>query len=250
MQLAPHAVVFLLRPYSAGPHASESFVRRLHGACEHEPDGLKRGDAADLDLAALQAHRGLANVPGDQVHPLDLRDRDTERLGDRRLDQPLAQADAHLARDDLDEKPRLLGIEALKKCFERFCLRVAARGADRLQRFFDVLHADRLRGRACVQGLAGPVAQVRVLAKQRAKLLLVAAGDRGDDLAQRRPAQPQRTALRRRKGPATHVDGGTPQVILAEGAEIGAEDPRLLERRRRRSHGRTCTREFTQGDLS
>src|SRR5207248_9339049 len=83
VQLAPHAVVFLLRPYSAGPHASESLVRGLDRACEHEPDGLKRGDAADLDLAALQAHRGLATVPGDPAHALDLRDGDAESLSDR-----------------------------------------------------------------------------------------------------------------------------------------------------------------------
>ena len=132
MHLAPDAVVLLFGPDLVGAHAFEHFVWSFDRAREHESNRLKQRDGAGLELTALAARGRLADVAGDQVEPLDLRDRYAESLGDRSLDQPLAQADAHLAGDDLDEEARRFGVHTPQHRFERRRLGVATSVANRL----------------------------------------------------------------------------------------------------------------------
>ena len=195
VKLAAHAVVLLLRPHCAGAHARECLTGRLDRAGQHESHRLEKSDRAGLELPALAAHGGFADVARHQVYALDLRDGDPESLGDGRLDQALAEADPHLAGDDLDEESRRLSVQSPDHCFQRSGLGVAARGADRLERRLDLAEGHRRRQRASVQRLAGPVAEVRMLAKNPAQLVLVAAGDRGHDLAEGRPSEPESAPL-------------------------------------------------------
>src|SRR5439155_1207975 len=88
MHLAPDAVVLLFGPDLVGAHAFEHFVWSFDRAREHESNRLKQRDGAGLELTALAARGRLADVAGDQVEPLDLRDRYAESLGDRGVDQP------------------------------------------------------------------------------------------------------------------------------------------------------------------
>ena len=99
-------------------------------------------------------------------------------------------------------------------------------------------------------------------AEEASQLILVAARDRRDDLAQGRPAEAESAALGGWKRPPAHIDGGPAQVVLAQGAEVSAEDPRFLERGCGRAHGGAGAGEFKhsvshildalarQGDLS
>ena len=75
-----------------------------------------------------------------------------------------------------------------------------------------------------------------MLAEDRPELILSSLGKRRNDLAHGRPAEAERAALRRWKGAAAHVDGGSPQVIVVQRSEVGAEDSRLLERGRGGAH--------------
>src|SRR3954469_10483990 len=133
MELAAHAVVLLLGPDRAGAHALENFARRLDRAREHEPHGLKQGNGAGLELPALASDRGLADVASDQVDALDLGHGYAERLRDSGLHEALAQSDAHLTAEDLDEEPRGFRIEAAKQRLQWLGLPVATRSADGLE---------------------------------------------------------------------------------------------------------------------
>jgi len=192
----------------------------------------------------LAADRRLADVAGDQVHPLDLRDRHLERLGDGRLDQSLAEADAHLAGDHLDHEPRRPGVEPSEQSLQRSRLGRALRAADRLQGCCDLREGTVLARGAALERVSCPVAQVRVLAKELIELPGAQAGDARDRLAQSAPAQPERAALRRSKGPAGHEDRGAPQVIVIEQAEIVRQDAGFLERRLCGSDRAPNAREF------
>src|SRR5207245_4715100 len=194
--------------------------------------GLEGGDRAGLEVAALAPDSRLTDVAGDEVHPLDLRDGNTERIRDRGLDEALAEPDPHLARNDLDEEARTLRVHAPEQGFERLGLGVAARGANRLQRRLDVGERDGFRSGASVERLPRPVSEVRMLAEDRAELIFSPLGQRRNDLADGRPAEAESASLGRRKGAAAHVDGGAPEVIVVQRAEVGAEDTRLLKRRR------------------
>ena len=108
------------------------------------------------------------------MNAFDLRDRDAERLSDCGFDQALAQADAHLTRDDLDEEARRLGVHSPHHRFEWFGFRIAASGADRFQRRLHVGERDLFGFGAAVEGFACPVAEIRMLAKYVAQLVLVA----------------------------------------------------------------------------
>src|SRR3989440_2447435 len=185
MHLAADAVVLLFGPNLVRAHAFEYLVWSFDRAREHESNRLKQGDGARLEFAALAPHGSLADVAGDQVEPLDLRDRYAESLGDRRLHQALAQADAHLAGDDLDEEARRFGVHPPQHRFERHRLRVATSVANRFQCRFDVLQSYRSGPRAAFKGFAGPIAEVGVLAKDQAELLLVPSRNRGHNLAER-----------------------------------------------------------------
>ena len=250
MQLTAHAVVFLLRPHRLGAHAGERLARRLDGAGEHETDRLKQRDGAGLELSVLAPNGGLADVARDQVHAFHLRDRNPERLRDRGFDQAFAEADAHLAGDDLDEESSGLGVQPPEQSFERSGLGGATRSPDRFERPLDLLEGYRLRLRAAVERFSSPVAEVRVLAEDAPELFLVAARDRGHNLAQRRPAEAERAALRRRKSSPAQVDGGTPEILVGQRAEVGGENPRLLEGGGRCADGCAGAGELKQGDLS
>src|SRR5207249_9473789 len=121
---------------------------------------------------------------------------------------------------------------------------------DRLERGFDASQRDSLWLRASVERLAGPVAEVRVLAEDGAQLILATPRHRRHDLAERRPAEAQGPARGRWKGTPAHVDGGAAQVVLVQRAEVGAEDARLLEGGGGRAYCRSRTGELQQGDLS
>ncbi len=216
MKLAANPVVFLLRPDARRAHALESLRGSFHRAREHEAHGLKQGDRGGVELLVLAADRGFADVAGDQMDALDLRDGDLERLGDRRFDQAFAEADAHLAGNDLDEEAGRFRLQAAQDPFQRRLFRFAARGADRLQRRFDVLQGNRLGLRATIERLTCPVAKIRMLAEEPAELVLVASGDRRHRLADRRPAKPQRPPLRRAERAAAHEDGRAAQVVIVE----------------------------------
>ena len=161
VQLAADSVVLLLRPDLLRAHALECFLRGLDRAGEHEADRLEEGHVARLDLTVLDPHRGLADVSGDQVDPLHLWNRHPERLCDRRFNEANAETDPHLARDDFDDEPRRLGVEAPQQLFERdgFLCRAPSR-PDLLERRLDLLQRDVLVLGATLESLAGPVAQV------------------------------------------------------------------------------------------
>src|SRR5437867_2961401 len=107
----------------------------------------------------------------------------------------------------------------------------------RLEAVLDVLQRDRPGLCAPGQRLAGPVAEVGMLAKDAAQLVLVLARHRRHDLAQSRPAEAKRAPLRWREGAPAHVDGGAAQVLLAQRPEVSAEDAGLLEGGRCAAHG-------------
>ena len=144
MQLAAHAVVFLFRPDGLRTHAREGFIRRFDWAREHETDRLKERDCARLELSPFATNGRLADVTGDEVHALDLGDRDAESFSNRGLDEALAETDAELPGDDLDEEPRGLGVQAHEQRLQRFGFGCASRGADGLQRRLDLLEGYRL----------------------------------------------------------------------------------------------------------
>jgi hypothetical protein len=111
----------------------------------------------------LAADGHLADVAGDQVHSLDLRDGHVERLRDRGFDEPFAEADAHLAGYHLDHESRGPRIEPAEQSLERRGLGGALCTADRLQGRGDVGKRGVLAESAAFERLTGPVAQVRVL---------------------------------------------------------------------------------------
>ena len=158
VQLTSHAVVLLLGPHCLRPHAGERLLRRLDGAREHEADRLKQGDGARLELPMLAPDCGFADIPGHEMHALHLRDRNPECLRDRSLNQAFAEADAHLAGDDLDEESRCLGVQPLEQGFKWFGFGGATRGPDRFERLLDFIEGHRLRLRAAVEGFSCPVA--------------------------------------------------------------------------------------------
>ena len=160
MQLAADPVVFLFCPDSGRAHPVEYLGRRLDRAREHETHRLKKGDAARLELTPLASDRRLSDVARDEVHALHLSDRNSKGFGDGGLHEPFAEADPHLSRDDLDEKASALGVQSSEQGFERLGFRVAAGGADRLQRCFDVGERDGSWLGAAVEGFARPVAKV------------------------------------------------------------------------------------------
>ncbi len=119
MELATDAVVFLLGPHLVRAHALESFGGGLDRAREHETDGLEQRHRARLQPAVLDSYSRLADVSRDEVDALHLGDGYAERLGDGGLNEALAQADAHLARDDLDHEARRFRMKAAQQVFER-----------------------------------------------------------------------------------------------------------------------------------
>ena len=131
MHLAADAVVLLLGPYLARGHALEHLAWRLDRTGEHESNWLEERDRAGLEMSPLAPHRRLADIAGDEMDPFDLRDRHAECLGDRGLDQALAQADPHLAGDDLDEEPGRFWVHQPHHRFQWGHLRVASRAANR-----------------------------------------------------------------------------------------------------------------------
>src|SRR6266571_3358373 len=174
MKLAANAVVLLLRSDFSRAHPIKGLHRGLDRAGEHEPHRLEKGDGRCLQLAELAANRGLADVAGDEVHALDLRDGNAERFGDRSLHQSLAEAYAHLTRDDLDHKARRLRVQPAQERLQRRRLGRATRCSDRLERSLDLGQRDVLRLRPAFQGLTGPVAEIRVLAEHSLELIQIA----------------------------------------------------------------------------
>ena len=137
----------------------------------------------------LAANRGLADVAGHEVHALDLLDRHLERVGDGGLDEALAQPDAHLARDHLDDEARGPCIDAAQQRLERLRLRRALRGANLVERCGEIFERRILAGGAAFERFARPVTEVRVLAEDGVELALRPRRDLGDDPAQRAPAE-------------------------------------------------------------
>src|SRR6266852_6049702 len=119
MELAADAVVLLLGPHLVRAHALESFGGGLDRAREHETDGLEQRHRARLQPAVLDSYSRLADVSRDEVDALHLGDGYAERLGDGGLNEALAQADAHLARDDLDHEPRRFRMKTAQELLER-----------------------------------------------------------------------------------------------------------------------------------
>src|SRR5207248_3858353 len=103
---------------------------------------------------------------------------------------------------------------------------------------------------AARERVSGPVAQVRVLAKELIELLVAQARDGRDRLAQRAPAQPERAALRRSEGPTGHENSCALEVVVVERAEIVREDAGLLECRLCGSDRAPNAREIKHGGLS
>src|SRR5438270_4702763 len=214
MQLATDPVVLLFRPYLDRTHPLDRLLRRLHRARQHEADRLKQRDRRGLQLPVTAADSGLADVSRDQMDALHLRARHVEGLADRSLDQALAQADPHLTRDDLDHEPCRLRLDALQQPLEWSGLGAAACGADLLKRCGHLIERDVRALRATLQGLARPVAEVRMLAPDLPELFFRATRKRGHSLVDLPPAEPERLPFRRTKGAPAHVDGGQAKVVI------------------------------------
>src|SRR5260370_4851187 len=163
MQLATDAGICLRSPHLVRAQALESCGGGLDGAREHETDGLEQRHRARFQPAVLDSYSRLADVSRDEVDALHLGDGYAERLGDGRLNEALAQADAHLARDDLDHEACGLRMKAPQQVFEWRCLGRPAGCADRLQGRLDIFERGVLILRASFERLAGPVAEVGVL---------------------------------------------------------------------------------------
>src|SRR5260370_40766169 len=163
VKLAADAVVLLLRPHLLCAHPLEGLGGRFYRARQHEANGLEHGHLARLHEAALDAHRGLADVAGDEVDTLDLRHRLPERLGDGGLHETFAQADAHLAGDDLDHESGGFRVETAQEPLERRRLGRTARSAHSLQRLLDLLARHLALLRPPFYRFPRPVAEARVL---------------------------------------------------------------------------------------
>src|SRR6266581_6920892 len=69
VQLAPHAVVLLLRPDLAGAHAVEGFLRCFDRAREHEAEWLEGRHLRRLELLVLASHRDRKSTRLNSSHP-------------------------------------------------------------------------------------------------------------------------------------------------------------------------------------
>ena len=94
--------------------------------------GCRRRRRAASRRSSLRENGGLADVAGEHRRQLDRRLRPLERLGDGRLQQPLAQPDAQLPGEDLDHVLGGQRVAALQQIGEDGALgRGAGSGLDR-----------------------------------------------------------------------------------------------------------------------
>ena len=247
MQLAADAVVFLFCPHLGCAHALERLLGSLDRACEHEADRLEQRHGRGLELPVAAADGGLADIAGDQMNPLHLRDRHFEGFGDGSLDEALAEADPHLTRDDLDHEPSGFRVDAIQQLLERSGLGAAASGTDLLQGGGERLERDVLAFGAALQGLAGPVAEVRMLAPDLTQLFLRPARQGGHSFVDLPPSEAESLPFRRTEGTPAHEDRGQAEVVIRiQCAEVGAQGARLLQRGRGRGDLRANSRKLNQ----
>ena len=96
---------YLSSTQTSGPSRRDDLGGVLGRRGEHE---LERVEQRQLGVAELVVAGQLgqpADVAGQHAGPLDVVERAVERLGDRGLDEALAQPDAQLAAEHLDDAP-------------------------------------------------------------------------------------------------------------------------------------------------
>ena len=175
MQLAAHAVVFLLGPGGLGRHPLKRQLRRLHRRGQHEADGLEERDPAiHVQPSGSTAKRGLADVAGQHVHALHGGERHLEGAADGGLDEPLLEADAELQAEHLDDVAGRRRLEAGQQPDEPLLLGCGPAGASDLVEGRGHVSQRGWPGlRSALQRLEGPVAQVCVLPIQTAQIFRI-----------------------------------------------------------------------------
>ena len=124
VELGADAVVLVLDP-DHRPEARDDLGRVLGRRGEHELDRVEQAQARLVQAALFGADRRLAHVAGEHSGQLDLGRGPLERFGDGRLQQPLAQPDAQLPGQDLDD---VLGGEGSRSAEQRAEERALGRG--------------------------------------------------------------------------------------------------------------------------
>ena len=185
------------------------------------------------ELVVARERGQPADVAGQHAGPLDVLDRAVERLGDRGLYQALAQPDAQLATEHLDDGLRRERVGAHEELVQQLRLGGRPRGGlDRRERGGHLGERRAHLGWRCMTGPGEHVldrqAQVGVAVVRLGQVLAGGAGERADRRHDRRPAEPGGPLVGFREGPPGQEDGRDRQLLGAQAAQVVGQEGGLL----------------------
>ena len=233
---------YLSSTQTSGPSRVMISVGVLGRRREHELERMEQRELGVVQAAVAGQLGEAADVAGQHAGPLHGVERAIEGLGDGRLDQPLAQADAQLAAEDLDDRPwPWPDRERASRSRRSAALAAGPRGLlDRRERGGHLRQRRRGLRRRRMAGrqehvLHGP-AEVRVAVVGRAKVLARDRRHLTDGRHDRGPAQARRPLVGLGERPAREEDGRDRQLVGREAAQVIGQEGGLLGRPGGRRH--------------
>ena len=225
---------YLSSTQTSGPRRVRISAASSAGEASMNLSGWNSASSAEPEPVLAREHGRLADVAGEHPRPLHVVERPLERLRDRRLEQPLAQADPQLAGQDLDDVLRRQRVGPREQRAEdRALARRPRRRLDRGERVGDLGHASGpASGAGCSARSSSTSSTARPRSDDRSYASPSApaghAREVGDGGRDRGPAEARRPLVGLGERPSGEEPRGRAELVGGKGSKVVGQQRRLL----------------------